>query len=104
MDKRNEEYPEGHFVGIGMGVGLAVGACLGVPLGIVTGSPAFFGIGLPIGLAIGLAIGQSIESRHIREGKIRPLTRDKKKARNILLIAGIATLILGLLVFLLVLL
>jgi hypothetical protein len=35
MEKKNEKYPEGHFVGIWMGIGIAIFSGVGVPLSIV---------------------------------------------------------------------
>lgn len=101
MEKKNEKYPEGHFVGMWMGIGIAIFSGVGVPLSIVLKIPGLIGIGPAIGVAFGLALGQSIESKYKKEGKIRPLTEDEKKKRKILVIAGISVFILGLWVFLL---
>ncbi|GAH91318.1 unnamed protein product, partial [marine sediment metagenome] len=35
-----------------------------------------------LGVAFGLAIGSSIEAKHKKEGRIRPLTEEKKKRRK----------------------
>jgi hypothetical protein len=101
MEKNNEKYPEGHFLGMWMGIGIALFSGIGVPLSIALKNPGLLGIGPAIGIAFGLALGQSIESKYKKEGKIRPLTEDEKKKRRKLVIAGICVLILGLLVFLL---
>jgi len=100
MENDNEQYPEGHFIGIWIGVGIAVGAGIGVPFGIAIGNPAFFGIGLPIGLSIGVAIGTAIESRHKKQGEIRPLTEDEQKRKKQNVMAGLSLLIVGILTFL----
>ncbi len=105
MKNDNEQYPEGHFIGMWIGIGIALGACIGVPFGIAIGNPAFFGIGLPIGLAIGVAIGSSIEAQYKKEGKIRPLTDEEQNRKMKAVMAGIALVIIGvvaLLVFLLI--
>ena len=101
MEKNDEKYPEGHFVGMWMLIGIAIGAGIGIPLGIVIGNPGLFGIGLPIGLALGLAIGSSIEAKCKKEGKIRALTEEEKRKRKIFVIAGISVVVLGLVIFLL---
>jgi len=101
MEKNNEKYPEGHFLGMWMGIGIAIFSGIGVPLSIALRTPGLLGIGPAIGIAFGLSVGQSIESKYKKEGKIRPLTEDEKKKRRKLVIAGICVLILGLLVFLL---
>jgi hypothetical protein len=101
MEKNNEKYPEGHFVGMWMGIGLAIFTGVGLPLSIALEMPGLMGIGPALGIAFGLSIGQSIESKYKKEGKIRPLTEDEKKKRRRLVIAGISVLLLGLLVFLL---
>ena len=100
MEKNNEKYPEGHFVGMWMGIGIAIFTGIGVPLSVALKIPGLIGMGPAIGVAFGLALGQSIESKHKKEGKIRPLTEDEKKKRKRLVIAGICVLVLGLLVFL----
>jgi polyferredoxin len=91
MDDTQKKYPEGHF--------LAIGMALGIPLGMVFATalenPGFIGIGLPFGLATGLAL----EAKYKKEGKIRPLTKEELKARQIWVIAGIVLLVLGIFVF-----
>jgi len=100
MQKNDEKYPEGHFVGMWIGIGLAIFTGVGLPLSIALKNPGLLGIGPAIGIAFGSALGQSIESKYKKEGKIRPLTEDEKKKRRRLVIAGICVLVLGLLVFL----
>ena len=100
MEKKNEKYPEGHFVGMWMGIGVAIFTGFGVPLSIALEVPGLIGIGPALGIAFGLALGQAIESKYKKEGKIRPLTEGEKKRRKLLVLAGIAVLILGVLVFL----
>jgi hypothetical protein len=101
MEKNNEKYPEGHFVGMWVGIGIAIFSGFGVPLSIALKIPGLIGIGPAIGAAFGLAVGESIESKYKKEGKIRPLTKDEKRKRKMLVIAGTSVFILGLLVFLL---
>ena len=101
MEKNNEKYPEGHFVGMWMGICIAIFSGIGVPLFIILKNPGLIGIGPAMGVALGVAIGQSIESKYKKEGKIRPLTEDEKKKRKLLVFAGISVFILGFLIFLL---
>lgn len=84
-----------------MVIGIVIFSGFGIPLSIVSGNPGLIGIGPALGVAFGLAIGSFIESKYKKEGKIRPLTEDKKKQRKMLLIAGIALFLLGLAIFLL---
>jgi len=100
LQKSDEKYPEGHFLGMWMGIGIALFAGIGVPFGIALKNPGLLGIGPALGIAIGLSVGQSIESKYKKEGKIRPLTEDEKKKRKRLVLAGICVLILGVLIFL----
>ena len=100
MEKDNEKYPEGHFLGMWMGIGIALFSGIGVPLSIALKNPGLLGIGPALGVAFGLSLGQSIESKYKKEGKIRPLTEDEKKKRRRLVIAGICLLIFWVLVFL----
>ena len=102
-EDKNKTYPEGHFVGMWMGIGIAIFTGVGVPLSIATGNPGLIGIGPALGVAFGLAIGSSIEDKYRKEGKIRPLTKDEKNQRKILVNAGIAVLVVGIVVFLLML-
>jgi len=101
MEKNNEKYPEGHFLGMWTGIGIAMFTAIGIPLSIALKIPGLIGIGPAIGVAFGLSLGQSIESKYKKEGKIRPLTEDEKKKRKMLVIAGISVFVLGLLIFLL---
>ena len=95
----NKKYPEGHFIGMWMGIGIAMFSGLGVPLSIATKNIAFIGIGPALGVAFGLSIGQAIENKYKKENKIRPLTEKEKKNKKIAVIAGLAILTLGVLVF-----
>ena len=101
MEKNNEKYPEGHFVGMWMGICIAIFSGIGVPLFIILKNPGLIGIGPALGVALGVALGQSIESKYKKEGKIRPLSEDEKKKRKLLVFAGISVFILGFLIFLL---
>jgi hypothetical protein len=100
MEKKNEKYPEGHFVGMWMATGVAIGAGMGIALGLAIGNLGLLGIGLPIGLALGLAIGSSIEAKYKKEGKLRPLTIEEKKNRKLSVMIGVALLVIGILTFL----
>ena len=102
-EEKNKTYPEGHFVGMWMGIGIAIFSGIGIPLSIISGNPGLIAIGPAIGVAFGLAIGQSIEDKYKKEGKIRPLTKEDKNQRKILVIAGIAVLMVGIVVFLILL-
>jgi len=93
--EENKQYPEGHFVGMWIGIGMAIFSALGIPLSIALNSPGFIGIGPGIGVAFGVAIGSSIEAKHKKEGKIRPLNEQEKKNRKTLVIVGVAILLLG---------
>ena len=101
MEEENKKYPEGHFVGMWMGIGIAIFAGLGIPLSIILEIPWIIAIGPAVGVAFGLAIGSSIESKHKKEGKIRPLTEDEKKKRKMFVIIGSMVFIVGLVILLL---
>lgn len=102
-EEKNKTYPEGHFVGMWMGIGIAIFTGFGIPLSFATGNPGLIGVGPAIGVAFGLALGQSIEDKYRKEGKIRPLTKDEKNQRKILVTAGIAVLMIGVITFLILL-
>jgi hypothetical protein len=101
MDYEDKKYPEGHFLGLWMGIGVGIFSAIGIPLSIVTENPGLIGFGPAIGVAFGLAIGQSIENKYKQEGRLRPLTEVEQKRKTNAIYAGIATLSLGLLVFIL---
>jgi hypothetical protein len=92
--EKSKKYPEGHFVGMWMGIGIALFSGIGIPISIATENPGFIGIGPALGVAFGLAIGTSVESKHKKEGKIRPLTKDEKKKKRMYVTTGIIGLIL----------
>jgi len=94
-----EKYPEGHFVKIWISIGIVIFSGLGVLLVLITHNHTFFVIVPGLGVAFGLAIGQVIENKYKKEGKIRPLTEDEKKLKKMAISAGIALLILGVIVF-----
>ena len=104
MQNNDKTYPEGHFIGMWMGIGVAIFSGFGIPLSIATENPGFIGIGPALGVAIGVAIGSSIEAKHKEEGRIRPLTDEEKRKRQYAVLAGIAILTLGLIMFILLLL
>ena len=99
----NKKYPEGHFVGMWMVIGIAIFTGIGIPLSVVTKNYGLTGIGPALGVAFGLAIGQAIENKYKKEKKIRPLTEDEKKRKKMSVLAGLAILTLGVLLFLLLL-
>jgi hypothetical protein len=103
MEEKVRKYPEGHFLGMWIGIGIAIFSGIGVPLSFVLGSPGFIGIGPALGVAFGVAVGQSIEEKHRKEGRIRPLTKEERKIRQNLVIAGIAALLMGVAVFIMIL-
>jgi hypothetical protein len=103
MEDKNKKYAEGHFLRMWMGIGLAIFSGIGIPLSIVTKNYGFIGIGPALGVAFGLSIGQAIENKYKKEGKIRPLTEDEKKRKQMAVLAGLAVLILGVIVALLLL-
>jgi hypothetical protein len=93
MDDTKKTYPEGYF--------LAIGLALGIPFGLIFATaldnPGFIGTGLPFGLAIGLAL----EAHYKKEGRIRPLTQEERKTREIWLIVGsvLGLIVLGIFLF-----
>jgi len=100
-----KQYPEGHFTGKWMAIGIAIFSGFGIPLSIATGNYAFIGIGPALGVSMGLSIGSSIEAKHKKEGKVRPLTEEEKKRNKLLITLGIMSLVvlafIGILLFLL---
>jgi len=104
MEDVDKKYPEGHFIGMWIGICIAIFSGLGVPLSFATNNPGLIGIGPAIGVSIGVAIGSSVESKYRREGKIRPLTQKEKKGRRTALFIGLAILIAGIAIFLVLLL
>lgn len=83
MQDKDEKYPEGHFIGMWIGIGIAIFSGIGVPLSVATKNTAFIGMGPAMGVAFGVAIGQSIETKYKKEGKIRPLTEEEQKRRDL---------------------
>jgi hypothetical protein len=100
MEETSKKYPEGHFVGMWMAIGIVIFSGFGVPISIATNNYAFIGIGPALGVAFGLAIGQSIENKHKEKGKIRPLTKEEKKKKEFVVLAGVVALAIGVLAFL----
>lgn len=99
LDKNENKFPKGHFVGMWMGIGIAIFSGIGVPLSIITENFGLIGIGPAIGVAIGLSIGQSIENKYNKEGRIRSLTETEKRIWKIAITFSIAIFTLGVLVF-----
>jgi len=98
--KKQEKYPEGHFVGMWMAIGIAIFSGIGIPLTIATENPGLIGIGPALGVLIGLAVGQSIENKYKKQGKIRSLNKEERKNKKIAVFIGILLLLLGLGTFL----
>ena len=101
MNDKVKKYPEGHFVRMWIGICISIFSGFGIPLSIVTENPGFIGIGPALGVTVGLAIGQSIENKYKQEGRIRPLTESEQKRKKYAVTAGIVTLTLGVLIFIL---
>ena len=104
MQNNNKTYPEGHFIGLWMAISIAIFTVIGLPLSIIFDMLGFMGIGPALGVAIGLSIGSAIEGKYKAEGRIRPLTEEEKRKRQYAVLAGIAVLSLGVIVFILLLL
>jgi uncharacterized membrane protein YidH (DUF202 family) len=92
MEGDRKQYPEGFFVSFG----LALGMVAGLLFSVILHNPDFFVIGLPVGLALGAAV----ELKYRKEGRIRPLTPEETKRRTIMVIAAVALVIAGIIVFL----
>lgn len=96
--EEQKQYPEGHFLGVGIAIGMLIFSGVGVALSTSLDNPGLIGIGPAIGVAIGVAIGQAMEDKAKKEGKVRPLTPKEKKRQKLLswiglgiaLLAGIA--------------
>lgn len=99
MPNEKKQYPEDHFLGVGMAIGIAIFSGVGVAISTSTGNPGLIGIGPAIGIPLGLAIGKSMEEKHRKKGMIRPLTEAEKKNREKGKIIGIITIVIGLLAF-----
>ena len=98
-DKNEKKYPKGHFIGMWMGIGIAIFSGIGIPLSIALNNYAFVGMGPALGVAVGLSIGQGIETKHLKEGRIRPLTDKEKRNQKIVLTTAIIILTIGVLAF-----
>lgn len=90
-------FPEGHFIGLWMGIGIAIFSGVWMPLSIALGKPGLIAFGPAIGVAIGVAIGTSVEANAKKEGRIRPREKSDNNKASIWLVAGIALLLLLLL-------
>ena len=99
-DHNQEQYPEGHFIGMWIGIGIAIFTGVGVPVSVATDNLAFLGIGPAIGVAFGAAIGTSLQAKYSQEGKIRPLTEDEQRKRKLGIKISIGLLILGIITLL----
>lgn len=102
MDSKEEEYPEGHFIGLWMGIGIAIFSGIGIPLSIITDNPGLIGIGPAIGVGFGISIGQIMENKYKQQGKIRARSDVESKRNKIAVFIGIIILVIGLILALLI--
>lgn len=93
------QYPQGHWMGVGISIGLVIGMGLGLPIGLAMDKTAIgIALGPGMGLSLGVAIGYALEQKH--KDEIRSLTDAEQKARSWGLVVGLAILLLGALVLL----
>jgi hypothetical protein len=85
IDMKQERYPKGHFIGLG----IAMGAPFGVPLWLLTDNPGMIGMGV----AIGVAIGAAMEEKYNKNP--RPLTKQEKKNKKMAVTTGVVLLLVG---------
>ena len=100
MAKR--EYREGEVVATWIGIGMAIFAGFGVVIATVTDNPGLIGIGPAIGVAFGASIGTALESRYRREGRLLPPSAADRRRMRIALGIGVALLLVGVAVGMLV--
>jgi len=99
-DHEEERYPENYFIKRGMALGIIFGPALGVLLIYITGKEGLFGLGVSLGVLFGLMFGGAIEKKYEEEGKIEPVSEEKRQKQKRGLIAGITVLIIAILLFL----
>lgn len=90
-----KEYPEGQLVATWMGIGIAMFAGFGTVLATTTGNPGLIGIGPAVGVAVGAAVGTGLEDKARQEGRIRPLDPAQRRRARLALLAGVALLVAG---------
>ena len=91
------QYPQGHWMGVGISIGLVIGMGLGLPIGLAMDKIAIgVALGPGIGVALGAAIGSALEQKH--KDEIRPLTDTEHKTRKWGLFLALAILSVGVLV------
>jgi hypothetical protein len=96
-DNTKKTYPEGHFIGMWIGLGIAIFTAIWIPMVIALDKIALIGVGPGIGVALGLAIGAGAEKKAKKEGRMRPRENKDNQRSNIVLLAGLALLLLGVL-------
>jgi hypothetical protein len=101
MNDKYKKYPEGHFAGMWMCICIAIFSVVGIPLSIVADNYIFVGMGPALGVAAGIAIGYSVENKYKQEGRIRPLSESEIKRKKNFITAGVVTLIIGIILFIL---
>ncbi len=96
--QKDEKYPQGHFMGIGIATGMPIGLPIGLILGRTMDQLAIgLAIGPALGVALGTALGAYLEKKN--KDKIRPLTKEELKMRKVARIALGIVLALGVLAF-----
>lgn len=98
------EYRQGEVVATWIGIGMALFAGVGVVIATVSGTPGLIGIGPAIGVAFGASVGASLEAKYRRQGRLRPPTPADRRRMRIALWIGLALLVVGSAVFVLILL
>ncbi len=78
--KNENEYPKGHFLGMGLAIGIPIGMPIGLALGNIAFGPA---IGLPIGLGLGAAMEKKYNKNPIE------LTEKEKTRKKRMSLIGI---------------
>lgn len=92
------EYPEGHWMGIGISMGFLFGMPLGLLMGTVVDDLTIsIGLGPTLGFGAGVAIGSVLEVKHKKE--VRPLTEEEVKLYRRLTLVGLICLVMVFLVF-----
>ena len=93
------QYPQGHWMGVGISIGSVIGMGLGLPIGLAMDKIAIgVALGPGIGVALGAAIGSALEQKH--KDEIRPLTDAERKTRLWGVFLGLVIMSLGVLVLL----
>jgi len=90
--KKVPGYPAGYWRERGMAIGIALGCGVGVAMHNIA-------LGVGIGVALGAGIGAASEKKH--KDEIRPLTEEERALRKQKMMFALATIVVGLLVFVL---